>query len=74
MGVAGSLYLQAGALFEFLIRGPFAKHHPKAVEALARLEWDEDTIVRDVERIYGTSLAEIETAWVEWGSDPPKVR
>lgn len=69
-----ALYLQAGALFEFLMRGPFAQAHPDALNQLAQLEWDEDSIVEDVERIYGTSLAEIETVWLEWGADPPKVR
>lgn len=73
-GTSGSLYLQAGAFFEFLLRGPFHETRPEAIRRLAELEWDEETIVGDVEQILGTSTDEIESAWIEWGSDPPKIQ
>ena len=72
-GTAGALYDQAGAFFEFLMRGPFAERRPSAIRELAKVDWDADTIVERVERIYGTTLLELETAWKEWGSDPPKL-
>jgi len=68
---SSALYDQAGALFEFLLRGPLAEKKPDAIRELAKVEWDPDTIVADVERIYGLSLEEIDEAWKQWGSDPP---
>ncbi len=70
---AHALYDQAGAFFEFLLRGPYAEMRPEAIRQLARVDWDADTIVQEVEAIYGTTLLELETAWKEWGSEPPEL-
>ena len=68
-----AMYDQAGAFFEFLLRGPLAEEKPDAIRQLAKVEWSAATIVREVERIYGRSLQELERAWKEWGGDPPEL-
>jgi hypothetical protein len=71
-GTAWALYNQAGAFFEFLLRGPFAKMRPGAIRALAVLDEDRGDVVEEVEKILGASIGEIEELWLEWGKDPPK--
>jgi hypothetical protein len=71
-GTSDSLYLQAGAFFEFLLRGPLAESRPEAIRELALLdEYEAHEKIAAVERILGASLDEIEKAWLDWGRDPP---
>jgi hypothetical protein len=65
-------YAQAGAFFEFLVRGPPAEEVPDAIGKLAEVRAAGANRVAAVEKILGRSVEEIERAWVKWGSRPPK--
>ncbi len=72
---SGSLYAQAGALFEFLLRGPLFQEEgtqglPAVVLALARVSRSGGS--ERIEKILGCTIAELDTAWQAWGSRPPK--
>ncbi len=71
-GSAGALYSQAGAFFEFLLRGPFAKLRPEAIRSLAVLDYTRSDVVPELEKILGATIEEIEDLWIEWGENPPK--
>ena len=65
-----SLYAQAGAFFEFLIRGPYADRVREALPAIAALDAKEPDLPGRVAALLGASLAEVEKAWLAWGADP----
>jgi hypothetical protein len=81
---ANALYDQSGALFEFLYRGPLwppptpdgpapkARPLPEPLVKLARLPYQLSTKVDVIEKTLGRSAADLEKAWIEWGSKPPK--
>ena len=66
------LYAQAGAFFEFLLRGPYAETATDRVKAISVLDTAAGDVVKEVERILGRSIDQIEKDWVAWGSAPPK--
>lgn len=75
---SGSLYAQAGALFEFFLHGPLLAGDgtvgrqglPPQIVAIARSP--SRGRIDKVEELLGCSLAELEEAWQAWGSRPPK--
>jgi hypothetical protein len=69
---ADSLYQQAGAFFEFMVRGPLGESRPDAVTELAQLDLRGEEAIPEIERILGASAEELEQAWLAWGEDPPK--
>lgn len=81
---ASSLYAQAGALFEFLLRGLLERRPketetgkrilelPEKLRALARVRADPEKRANEVARILGLSIEDLEARWIEWGSDPPE--
>ncbi len=85
---AADLYLQAGAFFEFLMRSRVlhsktedgrsekAKDDtlPKAIVDLAALREEGAELATKVEAILGMSIADLEKAWILWGSHPPKLK
>jgi hypothetical protein len=70
---AGWLYAQAGAFFEFLLWGPYTESAPNRLKLLSILHAGRHEIAGEVERILGQTLDDVERAWVEWGSAPPKM-
>jgi hypothetical protein len=64
------LYAQAGAFFEFLLRGPYAETAPDRVKAISVLEAGD--VVKEIEKILGRPIDQIEKDWKAWGSQPPK--
>jgi hypothetical protein len=66
------LYAQAGAFFEFLLRGPYAETSPDRVRAISVLDTSTVDVVKEVEKILGRSIDEIEEDWKAWGRQPPK--
>ena len=71
---AGRLYLQAGAFFEFLRRGPIASQAEKLIPELARAPAAAAEMPERVEKAFGKKLEEIEQEWIAWGSKPPKTK
>jgi hypothetical protein len=69
-----NLMLQAGALFEFLLRGPLTAQKPDAIREMARCEMKGAERVAAVEKIFGKTVDEVEKAWIGWGSRPPSRR
>jgi hypothetical protein len=69
---ADRLYLQAGAFYEFLVRGPFADRAPSLVRALARTDRAEGESAAVLAKVLGKDLAAVEKEWIAWGGDPPK--
>ncbi|MEN8148477.1 MAG: hypothetical protein ABFS86_01570 [Planctomycetota bacterium] len=68
------LYAQAGAFFEFLLRGPYRETAPGRVNMISVLDTDEGDVVAEVEKILGRSIEQIEEDWIAWGSAPPKAK
>jgi hypothetical protein len=66
------LYLQAGAFFEFLVRGPMSDKAPTLIATLARSRATADEAPARVAAVLGSSLEDVEKAWGAWGSEPPK--
>ena len=62
------------SIYEFLLRGPYAKSHPKAIPALALLDGTGSWLTKEVETVLGSSLEDIEKAWIAWGSKPPEAK
>ena len=73
-GTAGKLYLQAGAFYEFLVRGPYSGMSEDAIKKLASTPCPDDRVPALVESVLGRTLDAIEKDWVAWGSHPPKVK
>ena len=67
-----TLYAQAGAFFEFLLRGPYADRVRAALPELAALDGAAKDLPDRVAKALGASLAEIEKAWLAWGAHPPE--
>lgn len=59
---------EAGAFYAFLVRGPLGEKWAKAEPVLARKKVDPGNPAKHLEEAMGMTLAEIEKAWVEWGS------
>jgi hypothetical protein len=66
------LYLQAGAFYEFLVRGPLSGPAREAIRQLARNPRDDREVPAYAARLLGRSLEALEKEWVAWGSSPPK--
>jgi len=71
---ADRLYLQAGAFFEFLVRGPLADVARGAIPVLARTPKTDEEMPAFVAKLFGRPLEEIEKDWIAWGSSPPKAK
>jgi len=69
---AAWLYAQAGAFFEFILRGPYSDSSPDRMRALCVLDCEGDERIREVERILGRPISDIQKEWVDWGRSPPK--
>lgn len=67
-GIVSRLYQQAGAFFAFLKDGPFKERFPEMVKTLTRAYTRPASRARILEKLYGKSLAELEKAWIVWGS------
>jgi len=66
-----AMYLQAGAFFEFLRRGPPAERRPDALFHLAQIREEGAGRRAAVVEVLGRSVAELEKSWFLWGSRPP---
>lgn len=73
-GATRFVTLQAGALVEFLRKGPLREAWPAAEGVLARMDVEDAERPAAVERVLGMPLADLERAWVEWGSRAGKDR
>ena len=71
-GTSDSLFLQAAALHEFLRRGTLKDRWAAAEAGVARMDVPPGERPAALERLLGLPLSEVQKAWVEWGSDPPK--
>ncbi|MEN8150978.1 MAG: hypothetical protein ABFS86_14245 [Planctomycetota bacterium] len=71
-GSADALSRQAAAFYEFLARGPLKTKWSAARPVLATAPVKDSGRVNQVESLFGMSIPEIEEAWVEWGSRPPR--
>jgi hypothetical protein len=71
---ADRLYLQAGAFYEFLVRGPLADAARGVIPVLARIPKSDEETPAFVANLFGLSLDEIEKQWIAWGSEPPKAK
>jgi hypothetical protein len=69
---ADRLYLQAGAFFEFLVRGPHASKGREAIRKLARTPATDAEQAALLAKFMGMDLAALDREWVAWGSDTPK--
>jgi hypothetical protein len=69
---ADRLYLQAGAFYEFLVRGPRADVARGLIPILTRTPKEDAEQPAFVENLFGMSLEQIEKEWIAWGSEPPK--
>ncbi len=68
IGDRWSVLLEAGALYEFLVRGPLSEKWREAERVLARRKVDPADRVKSIEEALGMTLSDLEKAWVEWGS------
>jgi hypothetical protein len=71
-GTSDSLFLQAAALHEFLRRGPLRDRWGQAEAGVAHMDAAPADRAAALEKLLGMSIADLQKAWVEWGSDPPK--
>jgi hypothetical protein len=69
---AARLYDQAGAFYEFLVRGPAAGYAGPALKALATTPCDDAQRPTLVARLFGRSIEALEQEWLAWGGNPPK--
>jgi len=63
-----AMYAQAGAFFEFLLKGPYAESRPDAIKELSQLNAAGEARVKAIEKILGASSEEIEAVWKQTGS------
>lgn len=71
---ADRLYLQAGAFYEFLVRGPLADEARAVIPVLARTPKPDAEMPAYTAKLFGRSLDDLEKEWIAWGSNPPKVK
>jgi hypothetical protein len=65
---AHRLYAQAGAFFAFLHDGPFADRFPTLVDVFVKTGVDSNDMPQVLAKMYDRSLADLEKAWVQWGT------
>jgi hypothetical protein len=70
-----SLYLQAGAFIEFVIRGCYRERAPQIMRTMASSPGpgDERGQILAIEAAFGARFQEIEARWQSWVRDPPRL-
>lgn len=71
-----TLYLQAGAFIEFVMRGCYRERAREIMRAMASAPepGDERSQILAVEAAFGARFQEIDERWKTWVRDPPRLR